>query len=68
MRMLTCKQAEKMVMPYIDGRLDEEELEDFLSHVNECPACREELEIYFTVYVGLKAFPFHIDNKWSSAQ
>lgn len=54
MRMLTCKQAEKMVMPYIDGRLDEEELEDFLSHVNECPACREELEIYFTVYVGLR--------------
>ena len=52
MRMLTCKQAEKMVMPYIDGRLDEEELEDFLSHVNECPACRDELEIYFTVYVG----------------
>ena len=44
-----------MVMPYIDGRLDEEEkLEDFLSHVNECPACREELEIYFTVYVGLR--------------
>ena len=29
MRMLTCKQAEKMVMPYIDGRLDEEELEDY---------------------------------------
>ena len=27
MRMLTCKQAEKMVMPYIDGRLDEEELD-----------------------------------------
>ena len=36
------------------GWLDEEELEAFLSHVNECPACREELEIYFTVYVGLR--------------
>lgn len=54
MRMLTCKEAEKMVMPYIDGSLGEEDLEAFLHHVNGCPSCKEELEIYFTVYVGLR--------------
>ena len=31
-----------------------QELEDFLEHVEGCPGCQEELEIYFTVEVGLK--------------
>lgn len=52
--MLSCREAEKMVMPFIDGRLDEEELESFLNHIRSCPACKEELEIYYTVAVGLK--------------
>ena len=28
-------------------------VEQFLKHVKNCPACREELEIYYTVSVGL---------------
>ena len=52
--MITCKEAEKMVMPYIDGQLDEEELEVFLNHIRTCSSCREELEIYYTVSIGLK--------------
>lgn len=52
--MLTCKETEKMVMPYINEQLDEQELERFLNHVDGCPACKEELEIYYTVSVGLR--------------
>lgn len=52
--MLTCKQTEKMVMPFIDFKLDEQELEQFLNHVEHCPSCKEELEIYYTVSSGLK--------------
>ncbi len=52
--MYSCRDAEKMVMPYINHQLDEEQLEKFLKHVKTCPACREELEIYYTVSVGLK--------------
>ena len=52
--MLTCKQAEKMVMPFIDYQLSEQELEDFLIHVETGPSCKEELEIYYTVSAGLK--------------
>lgn len=52
--MLTCKEAEKMVMPYIHYQLGEEELEAFLHHIKNCDACREELEIYYTVAVGLQ--------------
>lgn len=52
--MITCKQAEKMVMPYIDYELDEEQLEQFLYHIQHCPECKEELEIYYTVFLGLR--------------
>lgn len=51
---LTCKEAEKMVMPYINYQLEEQELESFLLHINSCPECREELEIYYTVFSGLR--------------
>ena len=52
--MLSCREAEKMVMPFIDGQLDEQELEAFLNHIHGCPACKEELEIYYTVSLGLR--------------
>ena len=49
--MLTCKEAEKMVMPYIDEELSEDKLDEFLEHIEGCRQCREELEIYYTVSV-----------------
>lgn len=52
--MLSCKEAEKMVIPYINFQLGEEELEAFLTHIQDCPSCREELEIYYTVSFGLQ--------------
>ena len=51
--MATCREIEKMVMPYINHQLDETQLEQVLKHVKNCPACREELVIYYTVSVGL---------------
>lgn len=51
---MTCKEAENMVMPYINYQLDETELEAFLNHIKGCDSCKEELEIYYTVAVGLK--------------
>lgn len=52
--MLSCGETEKMVMPFIDGHLDEQELEAFLNHIHGCAACKEELEIYYTVSLGLR--------------
>ena len=52
--MLSCREVEKMVMPYIDEALGEEELDEFLEHIEDCESCREELEIYYTVSVGLR--------------
>ena len=51
---MTCKEAEQMVMPYINDELTDKELEAFLDHVYSCKSCYEELEIFFTVYVALQ--------------
>ena len=44
---MTCQEAERLVTPYIRDELAGDELEAFLNHIDECPNCREELEIYF---------------------
>ncbi|MBS5282420.1 MAG: zf-HC2 domain-containing protein [Clostridiales bacterium] len=51
---MTCTEAERLVMPYINGSITDEELEGFLEHIDGCEDCREELEIYFTVDVGIR--------------
>lgn len=51
---MTCREAEGMVMPYINGELTMEEQERFLNHVIDCEDCSDELEIYYTIQVGLE--------------
>ena len=51
---VTCPEAEKLVMPYINGTITDQELEEFLAHIDSCEDCREELEIYYTVDVGIR--------------
>lgn len=52
--MITCKQVENLVTPYINGELSDDQLEEFLEHLEDCPHCRDELETYYIVDVGLK--------------
>ena len=51
---MTCKEAENLVMPYIRHELDVGQMEEFLEHIDTCQECREELEIYYTVFLGLR--------------
>lgn len=51
---MTCREAEHLVMPYINGSITDEELEEFLEHIDHFEDCREELEIYYTVDVGIR--------------
>ena len=59
---MTCKEAESLVMPYIKNELTDEELFEFLEHIAHCPECREELEIYFTVDVGIRQLDSETGN------
>lgn len=51
---LNCKEAGTMIVPFVRDTISDEELEDFSRHLKHCPDCREELEIYYTVSVGLE--------------
>lgn len=59
---MTCKEAESLVMPYIKNELTDEELFEFLEHIEHCPECREELEIYFTVDVVIRQLDSETGN------
>lgn len=41
-------------MSFIDGDLPENKQEDFLIHMKSCDKCHNELEIYYTLMVGMR--------------
>ena len=51
---MDCRTVQQKIMPYIERRLSDAELEEFLDHVQHCASCREELEVYFTIYYALQ--------------
>ena len=34
---MTCREAERLVMPYINGSITDEELKAFVEHIDHCP-------------------------------
>jgi hypothetical protein len=50
---MECKEAQKLVKPYIDREIRDKDLEKFLSHISKCSECYEELEINFTIFSAL---------------
>ena len=46
---MDCLTAQTKITSYVEGKLSDEELKEFLLHVEKCPGCKEELEIYYTL-------------------
>lgn len=51
---LTCKQTEKLIPSFIKDELDNRTEKAFLSHVDSCSGCLEELSIQFLVTAGMQ--------------
>lgn len=51
--MTECMEIQAQITDYIEGNLSPDQLEKFVAHVNECEECREELDIYYTLYLGI---------------
>ena len=51
---MTCREAQRLVTPYINKEISDDDLAEFLKHIDSCEECREELEIYFMVDVGIR--------------
>ena len=56
---MDCVRAQQLIRPYLEGYLSDRELEEFLDHVQGCPDCFGELEIYFSIYRTLS----NVDEK-----
>lgn len=56
---MNCMEAQSYIMPFIEGKVPERKQEEFVMHMKNCPKCHEELEIYYTLIVGMK----QLDNK-----
>lgn len=50
---MNCKEFEKKIPDFIANRLEYKELKAFISHVEECEECKEELTIQFLVAEGM---------------
>ena len=51
---LTCKEAQRLIQPYIDRSIDDRRLAALIDHIDRCPVCREELETGFVVDYALR--------------
>ncbi len=49
---MDCKEAQKLITDYLNDELDAKTAESFLTHIEECPECKEELCIQYLVEEG----------------
>ncbi len=50
---MTCIEVQSLITRFIDDTLDDEQLTKFIKHIKQCPECRDELEVYYTLIVGM---------------
>lgn len=51
---MNCQEAQSNVLNYINHKLDNEEITEFIEHMRECEDCRDELEIYYITMIGMQ--------------
>lgn len=51
---MTCLEAQSNIMAFIDKKLPDDKVTDFVRHMKHCPNCKEELEIHYTLIVGMR--------------
>lgn len=50
---MKCKEAEKLIPLFLDDELEDEDLKEFMDHIEKCEECKEELTIQFLVSEGV---------------
>lgn len=51
---MTCMEAQALITPFINDKLDIATLERFLNHVEECSDCMEELRVYYALLTAIR--------------
>ncbi len=47
-------EAQSYIIPFINDKIPESKQEDFVMHMKTCKRCHEELEVYYTLLVGMR--------------
>lgn len=51
---MNCLEAQSNIVAFIEDKLEDEKMLEFIRHIRNCDNCAEELEIYYTLMVGMK--------------
>ena len=51
---LNCQEAQSLIVPFIKSELTIEQAKEFFEHIDNCADCKEELEVYYILLIGLK--------------
>lgn len=51
---MDCKEFNGLIQDFLNDRLSEMKLSEFLSHIENCDNCRDELRIQYLIYEGLE--------------
>ncbi len=70
---MNCKETQNNISLFVQEKLNMEQLELFLEHIENCSVCREELEVYYTLHTAMQILEenleyehtnYQIDLKW----
>lgn len=51
---MDCREMQGLIVPFIKSELTMEKAKEFFQHIDNCPDCKEELEVYYMMMVGIK--------------
>lgn len=51
---MDCREVQRLIIPFINNELSIDQAKALLQHIDQCPDCTEELELYYIMLVGLK--------------
>ena len=56
---MRCFETQNLSLQYVNDELSGFTLEQFLNHIDNCPNCKEELEMCYTIFNGMR----ELDNE-----
>ena len=51
---MTCEMAQGKITPFINDQLTVQELDEFVRHVKNCRACKDELAVYYALITAMR--------------
>jgi hypothetical protein len=51
---MNCNRVQSLITPFINNQIETKEIEEFVLHVENCPNCREELEVYYALLTAMR--------------